>query len=56
MHGAPTAEQDTMTRGRCSAGIALTASATRRVAATRERLISVLCAADHRVAIGSPAQ
>ncbi len=45
-----------MTRGRCSAGIALTASATRRVAATRERLISALCAADHRVAIGSPAR
>ena len=44
-----------MTRGRCSAGIALTASATARVAATLERLISTLCAAVHRVAIGSPA-
>ena len=45
-----------MTRGRCSAGSALTASTMVRVAVTRERLISALCAADHLVAIGSPAK
>ena len=44
-----------MTRGRCSAGSALTASTTDRVTATRDRLISALCAAVHLVAIGSPA-
>lgn len=50
----PMAEVETSTRGRCSAGSAFTASTTRRVAATLERLISALCAAVHRVAIGSP--
>lgn len=49
------AEVETSTRGRCAAGSALTASTTARVAATLERLISALCAAVHRVAIGSPA-
>ena len=48
------AEVETSTRGRCAAGSALTASTTARVAATLERLISALCAAVHRVAMGSP--
>ena len=52
--GAPTAEQETMTRGRCAFGRTLMASVSFLVTPTRERLISTLCAALHRVAIGSP--
>lgn len=51
---APTADVDTSTPGRLSAGSALMASATAVVVAILERLISALWAALHLVAIGSP--